>query len=159
MQTKCNQILAPGRYPLTTRVSPLLPVVAVKTLIRTDGTRHSMGKKHLYDLRPGRWRWLTCGLLCTWASYALCKITQAWHDQATPEFGFILTRCVRNGVHDKYWQESHRCIRRLFPDSPVIIIDDHSDKAFLSDSYRVDKKTGVLASPFPPGRGEGLPYY
>lgn len=118
-----------------------------------------MGKKHFRGLRPGQWHLITYVFVCTWASYSICKLFKAWYDQAAPEFGFILTRCVRNSVHDKYWQESHRCIRRLFPDSPIVIIDDHSVKALLSDSYQVDENTHVVASPFPPGRGESLPYH
>lgn len=76
-----------------------------------------------------------------------------------PAFGFIITRCVRNALHDKYWRESHRCIRLLFPSAPIVIIDDHSDPDFVTEWVPTDQHTDVIPSPLRKGAGEFVPYY
>ena len=79
----------------------------------------------------------------------------------TPSFGFILLRHVNSRETNKYWQESFNCIRRLYPDTPVVIIDDNSAPGFVMRTDVPDavwKNVSIVQSEFP-GRGELLPYY
>lgn len=67
--------------------------------------------------------------------------------------GFYMTRLVRNAEENKLWKEAVKCIRRHYPDHPIIIIDDGS-------TFECEPVEGiqVIQSEFP-GRGELLPYY
>lgn len=71
-------------------------------------------------------------------------------------YGFIILRHVNSVVSNCYWIECYERIRRFYPEYPIVIIDDHSDKNFLS-SYPVEN-TQVVWSEFE-SRGEILPYY
>lgn len=72
-------------------------------------------------------------------------------------YGFIITRHVRCEKTNKYWNNSIRCLRYLYPNKKIIIIDDNSDPTFLKyeDTY---KNVQIIQSEFV-GRGELLPYY
>jgi hypothetical protein len=71
------------------------------------------------------------------------------------DLGFILTRHVRSEETNQYWIESCRCIRRFYPDTPIVIIDDGSDPAFVVGD--VPDNCTVIPSQYP-RRGELLPY-
>jgi hypothetical protein len=70
-------------------------------------------------------------------------------------YGFIVLRHVSSERTNAYWQESYDCIRRVYPDAPIVIVDDHS-KFPVSDKAMTG--TTVIDSPFPPGRAELVPY-
>jgi len=71
------------------------------------------------------------------------------------EFGFIITRHVNAEETNEYWQESCRCIRKFYPNTPIVIIDDVSNQ----DLVKGDLPTNctVIQSEYPK-RGELLPY-
>ena len=71
-------------------------------------------------------------------------------------FGFILLRHVNSVKANLYWQHAHDCIRKFYPETPIIIIDDNSKREFLTE--KTYSNTTLVQSEFP-GRGEVLPYY
>jgi len=70
-------------------------------------------------------------------------------------FGFIILRYVNSEETNKYWIESYVCIRSLYPDSMIIIIDDNSNYIFITKIPL--KNTRIIESEFK-GAGELLPY-
>ena len=70
--------------------------------------------------------------------------------------GFIILRNIINSMTNEYWKECYRCIRRLYPDNRILIIDDNSKKQFVSNELLTN--TMIIESEFPK-RGEFLPYY
>lgn len=81
---------------------------------------------------------------------------------------FILTRHVTSEKTNELWQECIRSIRKWYPTDPILIIDDHSNPAFLSttDSLNEENKKETprenilnISSEFEPGCGEMLAYY
>lgn len=71
------------------------------------------------------------------------------------EVGFIITRHVNTEETNQYWQESCRCIRKFYPDIPIIIIDDGSNQALVKGDLPTN--CSVVQSEYPK-RGELLPY-
>ena len=71
-------------------------------------------------------------------------------------FGFIILRHVNSPETDMYWQECHACIRKYYPTTQIVIIDDNSNRIFLT--VKDLDNTIIVESEFP-GRGELLPYY
>lgn len=74
----------------------------------------------------------------------------------TNKLGFIILRNVYNTITNEYWKECFRCIRQFYPNNRVLIIDDNSDKQFVTNE--VLNNTMIIESEFP-RRGEFLPYY
>ena len=72
------------------------------------------------------------------------------------QLGFIILRNIINSTTNEYWKECYRCIRRLYPDNRILIIDDNSKKQFVSNELLTN--TMIIESEFPK-RGEFLPYY
>lgn len=72
------------------------------------------------------------------------------------EFGFIMLRHVNSPATNLYWQESYDCIRKLYPEHTIIIIDDNSNYDFITPKELY--ATEIMQSPFPK-RGEFLPFY
>ena len=70
-------------------------------------------------------------------------------------FGFFILRHVNSEETNKYWIESYSCIRTLYPDNMIIIIDDNSNYSFITEIPLVN--THIIESEFK-GRGELLPY-
>jgi hypothetical protein len=70
-------------------------------------------------------------------------------------FGFIILRCVKSKVHANYWIECYECIRNLYKENQIMIVDDNSDKNFIIE--KVLFNTTVIDSEYI-GRGELLPY-
>jgi hypothetical protein len=70
--------------------------------------------------------------------------------------GFIILRHVNSIQTNKYWQECYRCIRNIYPNIKIVIIDDDSNPDFLTDIPLIN--TIVVESEFKK-RGELLPYY
>jgi len=74
----------------------------------------------------------------------------------TNKLGFIILRNVYNTITNEYWIECFRCIRKFYPNNRVLIIDDSSDKQFVTNE--VLNNTMIIESEFRK-RGEFLPYY
>ena len=87
---------------------------------------------------------------------------------ATKEIGFIILRHVNSSKTNEYWKECYRCIRCFYPSNKILIIDDNSDKVFLTchaDAHTNTNtntielyNTTIIQSDYPK-RGELLPYY
>jgi hypothetical protein len=72
-------------------------------------------------------------------------------------FGFILTRHVNSARTNQYWNHCVQCIRRLYPQNRIVIIDDNSNEEFLQSEKEYENVT-IVESKFKK-RGELLPYY
>ena len=72
------------------------------------------------------------------------------------KLGFIILRNVTNTITNQYWKECFRCIRRFYPTNRILIIDDNSNKQFVTNDEL--NNTMIIESEFPK-RGEFLPYY
>jgi hypothetical protein len=75
---------------------------------------------------------------------------------ASNNIGFIILRHVNSEATNKYWIHCHECIRKFYPENPILIIDDNSNYSFISEE--TFSNTRVIQSEFPK-RGELLPYY
>ena len=71
-------------------------------------------------------------------------------------FGFIILRHVRCKITNKYWINCYKCIRKYYPEIPIVIIDDNSNPKYLKNEQLF--KTYIIYSEFA-SRGELLPYY
>jgi len=72
-------------------------------------------------------------------------------------FGFIITRHVNSEKTNRYWNQSIKLLRKLYPERKIIIIDDNSNQDFVKPDYEYNN-VQIIKSEFP-GRGELLPYY
>ena len=72
-------------------------------------------------------------------------------------FGFIITRHVNSETTNCYWNECVRCIRKLYSQNLIVIIDDNSDQTFVKADFEY-KKVEYVKSEYIQ-RGELLPYY
>ena len=72
------------------------------------------------------------------------------------DLGFIILRHVNNEQTNNYWLKSYSCIRKFYPETTIVIIDDNSDFNFITNEALY--KTIIILSSFPK-RGELLPYY
>jgi hypothetical protein len=79
------------------------------------------------------------------------------HSPPSPnEIGFIILRHVNNKLTNQYWNHCYDCIRKFYPEHPILIIDDNSKYEYIT--ARTLYKTTIIKSKYP-GRGELLPYY
>ena len=74
----------------------------------------------------------------------------------TPTIGFIILRHVNNALTNQYWINCYKCIRSLYAENLILIIDDASDDTYLT--HEVLYKTTIINSEYPK-RGELLPYF
>ena len=72
-------------------------------------------------------------------------------------FGFIISRHVNNEPSNSYWKECYKCIRALYSE-PILIIDDSSDRNYVSDDIELENATIVYDTEHK-GAAELLPYY
>ena len=72
-------------------------------------------------------------------------------------YGFIITRHVNSVTTNKYWNQSVKLIRNIYPLRKIVIIDDNSDQEFVKTDFDYQNLT-IIQSEFPK-RGELLPYY
>lgn len=72
-------------------------------------------------------------------------------------FGFIITRHVQSELTNHYWNHSVKLLRKLYPLSKIIIIDDNSDYKYVKAEFEY-KNIEIIQSEFPQ-RSELLPYY
>lgn len=73
------------------------------------------------------------------------------------KIGFIMLRHVNNFLTNRYWNHNYRCIRKFYPDTLIMIIDDNSNPYFLCQEQELYNVI-TINSEFH-GRGELLPYY
>lgn len=73
-------------------------------------------------------------------------------------FGFILTRHVNSAQTNKYWIRSVSLINSIYPDTPIVIIDDNSDPKYLTREIETTLKNLTVIQSEYPGRGELLPF-
>ena len=73
------------------------------------------------------------------------------------DFGFIITRHVRDQATNHYWNRAIKCIRIFYPNKKIVVIDDNSNKLFVKPTVQLNNVT-IIKSEFP-GAGEVLPYY
>jgi hypothetical protein len=72
-------------------------------------------------------------------------------------FGFVISRHVNNKLSNFYWKECYTCIRKFY-DNPILIIDDSSDRQYLTENIVLSNCT-VIYDTVHKGAGELLPYY
>ena len=77
-------------------------------------------------------------------------------DTTNLSVGFIILRHVNNTHTNQYWIYSYNCIRILYPENDILIIDDNSNYEYITNITLY--KTTIINSEFPK-RGELLPYY
>ena len=70
--------------------------------------------------------------------------------------GFIILRHVNSIQTNKYWQECYRCVRNIYPNNKIVIIDDDSNCDFLTD---IQMTNSIIVESEFKKRGELLPYY
>jgi hypothetical protein len=73
-------------------------------------------------------------------------------------YGFIILRHVNSFSSNCYWKESYNCIRRLYPTTQIVIIDDNSDPSHINNDD-IELNNCIIINSEYPGRGELLPYY
>ena len=69
--------------------------------------------------------------------------------------GFIILRHVISELTGRYWVLCYDSIRRVYPDEPILIIDDNSDPAYIRTHATTN--TTLVQSEYPK-RGDLLPY-
>lgn len=72
-------------------------------------------------------------------------------------YGFIIIRHVNSEKTNKYWNQSVKCLRKLYPLKKIVVIDDNSNPTYLKSDFDY-KNLEIIQSEFK-GRGELLPYY
>ena len=72
-------------------------------------------------------------------------------------YGFIITRHINSETTNKYWNQSVKLLRTLYPERKIVIIDDNSNENYVKGDF--DYKNVIIVKSEFPGRGEILPYY
>ena len=78
-----------------------------------------------------------------------------------PNFGFIVLRHMNSEQSARYWIECYDHIRRFYPETPIVIIDDNSHPVYLNAAKHKEStlhKCTIVRTIFHK-RGELLPYY
>lgn len=75
-----------------------------------------------------------------------------------PDLGFIILRHVNSVRSKELWYLSYRCIRKLYPENPILIIDDHSNYNFIDTNLEKQLVNTTIIKNTKVGRGEILPY-
>lgn len=71
-------------------------------------------------------------------------------------YGFIITRHVNSEKTNRYWNQTVKLIRTVYPLRQIVIIDDNSNQDFVKADHDYKNLT-VIQSEYPK-RGELLPY-
>ena len=72
------------------------------------------------------------------------------------DLGFIILKHITNDNTGLYWKICYNCIRKLYPDNKIVIIDDNSNGESIND---VGLDNTILLNSKSKIRGEILPYY
>ena len=60
--------------------------------------------------------------------------------------GFIMLRHVNNEQTNNYWSHCYDCIRKFYPESKILIIDDNSNYNFITEKELY--KTKIIQSEY-----------
>lgn len=71
--------------------------------------------------------------------------------------GFIMTRHVNSEKTNNYWNESYKCIRRIYPNIMIMIVDDNSNRDYVMAQHYLTNCI-IIQSEYP-NCGELLAYY
>ena len=74
-------------------------------------------------------------------------------------FGFIMVRCITNALSSQYWFQSYNCIRKYYPDTPILIVDDNSNPRYVDKRKEDTLDMCAIVQSEHPKRGEILGYY
>tara|TARA_B110001469_G_C9642343_1_gene323361 strand:+ start:1680 stop:2696 length:1017 start_codon:yes stop_codon:yes gene_type:complete len=74
------------------------------------------------------------------------------------DLGFIILRHVNSARSKELWYLSYQCIRKLYPENPILIIDDHSNYNFIDTNLEKQLVNTTIIKNTKVGRGEILPY-
>jgi len=74
-------------------------------------------------------------------------------------FGFVIVRCIRDKLTSRYWYKSYQSIRRLYPQAPIVIIDDNSNPLLLNHKIESQLTHCQIIQSEYPGCGEILGFY
>ena len=85
-----------------------------------------------------------------------CVLPESGIEESPEKIGFIILRHVSNNITNEYWKECYSCIKRFYPKNRILIIDDNSDYAYVTDDPL--DNTMIIRSEYTK-RGEYLPYY
>lgn len=85
------------------------------------------------------------------------RMTNSEHFSDKDDFGFIILRHVNSSTTNKYWIKNYNCIRKYYPKTKILIIDDNSNYEYIKNTQTLSN-VQVLDSEFK-ARGELLPYY
>jgi hypothetical protein len=72
--------------------------------------------------------------------------------------GFIILRHVNSKITDCYWKESYNRIKKFYPKSKILIIDDNSDYSYVDTAFESKIEDTTIVKSEYHGRGELLPY-
>jgi hypothetical protein len=72
--------------------------------------------------------------------------------------GFIILRHVNSKITDYYWKESYNRIKKFYPKSKILIIDDNSDYSYVDTAFESKIEDTTIVKSEYHGRGELLPY-
>jgi hypothetical protein len=72
------------------------------------------------------------------------------------DFGFIITRHVKDKTTNEYWNRCIKTIKKFYPRKKIIVIDDNSKQQYVRADEPYEN-VHIFNSIFP-GRGELLPY-
>lgn len=154
-----NKVFSENNYYKNLTEYDLNEVIPLNELFFTWDTYYNEISKHFYfvGIKKGRLnidiltKYKNDGIICT--SDNINKIQKSYNIN---EIGFIILRHVNNSLSANYWVESYDCIRKLYPENKIIIIDDNSNYDFIIEKDLYNTK--IIQSEFI-GRGELLPYY
>ena len=92
--------------------------------------------------------------LMNYTNYRINELKQ--QNRLTHTIGFIILRHVNSEFVNQYWIKCYNSIRKYYPENHIIIIDDNSNKTYITPLQLY--KTTIIHSEYP-RRGELLPYY
>ena len=92
--------------------------------------------------------------LMNYTNYRINELKQ--QNRLTHTIGFIILRHVNSEFVNQYWIKCYNSIRKYYPENHIIIIDDNSNKTYITPLQLY--KTTIIHGEYP-RRGELLPYY
>lgn len=78
---------------------------------------------------------------------------------ANHNVGFIMIRCITNKLTAEYWYKSYISIRRFYPLTPIVIIDDNSNQKFVNSTLESNLSNCKIIKSEYPSCGEMLGYF
>ena len=75
------------------------------------------------------------------------------------KYTFYIVRCITNKTTSLYWKESCKCIRNIYKNIKIVIIDDNSKDEFKQDDKLMKDVIFIYADKSCIKSGELLPYF